>query len=154
MISQDFFHCRLRKRKPREKSYWHIIVFDMCLLISCPAFLAPWCPASTYWWGSCLHGNTLQRLASQWSVFSQGAAGLAMAAVIDPAWDIKTQSPKDFLMDLGLFYQIQCFLVTCPGWSCLCLQEEMGRKVSCPVCFRCQNLFFCFTSSSPFHFLF
>lgn len=53
-----------------------------------------------------MYWNTLQKLASQWDVFSQGAAGLAMATRIDPAWDIKTQSYRDFLMDLGLFYQL------------------------------------------------
>lgn len=105
MISQ--FPLQVEEEKTQgKKTYLHVIVFDMFLLISCPAFLAPWCPASTYWWGSCLYRNTLQKLASQWDVFSQGAAGLAVATIINPEWGIKTQSHKDFLMDLGLFYQL------------------------------------------------
>lgn len=86
------------------------------------------------------------RLASQWDVFSQGTAGLAMATIIDPAWGIKTQSRKDFLMDLCLFYQLHLamFLGDLFRLELPRLAGKNGEENVCqqtPVCFWCQKFF-------------
>lgn len=141
--------------KKKQNTYLHVIFFDMFLLISCPAFLAPWCPPSTYWWGSCLYGNALQRLASQWDVFSQGAAGLAMATIINPAWGIKTQSCKDSLMDLGLFYQLHlAMLFGDLSWMELPLFPGKNGEENILPCLLLMSKILSFASPFLHHFLF
>lgn len=69
MISQDSSFAGWGRENLRKKMYLHVTVFDMLLLIPYPAFLAPWHPVTTYWWGSCLYGSCLQRMVLQWDAF-------------------------------------------------------------------------------------
>lgn len=145
----------MRKRKLREKKYLHGIVFDMFLLVPYPAFVAPWCPASTYWGGGGgSYGSFLQALSLQWDAFPWGTAGLATATTAAPASGIKALSHEYFLMDLGFFAQLHLttFLGE-PPWleplqganevslTCPCLQDTTGRKIYYPACFCYRKIF-------------